>query len=162
MNYLIRSIEKNDLDQFVNLCSEHAEYEGYSYNKKNKKDALQSQIFSSNPEVQCQVVESDQKLVGYASFLPQYSTWEARYYLYMDCLYLKEKFRGIGIGRELLSIIKKHALDHNFSEIQWQTPNTNRRAIEFYKREGASYMDKVRFFYDHKTESSFHKKLLLN
>jgi L-amino acid N-acyltransferase YncA len=46
----------------------------------------------------CLVVEWNHKLAGYASYTKQFSTWDAFYYIYMDCLFLTEKSRGFGIG----------------------------------------------------------------
>ncbi len=70
---------------------------------------------------------------------------QKNYYLYLDCLYLSEKTRGKGIGAQIMNKIKVYAKSINCSEIQWQTPDFNKEAIDFYKKLGADSKTKERF-----------------
>lgn len=146
MNVIIRPIRRNELDSLIQLCKEHAEYEKSEYSLYSKKEALEAHIFGETQAIKCLVVESEQKLVGYASFMKQFSTWEAKFYVYMDCLYLNAYHRNQGIGKLLLDEIRNFAIREDCTEIQWQTPTFNARAIKFYKREGAYSKSKARFF----------------
>ena len=146
MNYEIRPVEFGDLDQLVNLCAEHATYEGCDYSKRGKKEVLQKLLLSKHSTLKCLVVASGNALIGYATFVKQISTWDATNYVYMDCLYLKDDYRGFGLGKELLVSIKTYAYNNGCCEIQWQTPIDNNRAIKFYKRQGAEMKTKSRFF----------------
>ena len=58
----------------------------------------------------------------------------------MDCLYLREEVRGMGWGTKFIDVIKKDGLS-----IQWQTPISNLRAIEFYNKIGAVSTAKERY-----------------
>ena len=78
--------------------------------------------------------------------MKQYSTWDAKEYLYMDCLFLFEEYRGLGIGEELVNTMKEFGRKEDIDLIQWQTPDFNVRAIKFYRRLGASSKSKERFF----------------
>lgn len=148
MNYQIRVVEEKDLDELVELCAAHAAYEQCDYDKEGKKEALGSSLCKVDSDLKCLVVEVEAGLVGYATFIRQYSTWDAGYYLYMDCLYLKEECRGAGIGKKLLDLIKLQAVDLECFQVQWQTPVNNEKAIKFYQREGAGTKNKVRFFFE--------------
>jgi len=148
MEYQIRIVQKKDIDQLVKLCAEHAAFEDSHYSEYGKKEMLQNLLFSNDLELKCLVVTVGENLVGYATFIRQFSTWDAKYYLYMDCLFLKEGFRRYGIGKKLLNEIKLYAIEQGYGQIQWQTPTSNKKAIEFYKREGAYSKDKVRFFFN--------------
>ncbi len=77
--------------------------------------------------------------------LKQFSTWDARYYYYMDCLYLKAKVRGQGYGKKIMDELKKIA-NKNRSHLQWQTHVFNEGAIKFYESIGALHKTKERFF----------------
>jgi GNAT superfamily N-acetyltransferase len=66
----------------------------------------------------------------------------------MDCLYLIDSCRGIGIGKLLFDRIKEESKKLDIKEIQWQTPNFNTRAIKFYDRTGAHSKSKERYFLD--------------
>ncbi|MEM0940668.1 MAG: GNAT family N-acetyltransferase [Bacteroidota bacterium] len=142
----IRPVRRNELERLIQLCKEHAEYEKSEYSPLHKKEALEEHIFGETQAIECLVVESEQKLVGYASFMKQFSTWEAKFYVYMDCLYLDANHRNQGIGKHLLDEIRNFALREDCTEIQWQTPIFNEKAIKFYEREGAYSKSKARFF----------------
>lgn len=141
---LIRCVRRRDIPQLITLCEEHATYENASYDSAGKQDMLLEHLFHLENGIQCLVMEHHEKLVGYTSFFKQFSTWDAKYYLYMDCLFIKENYRGKALGQVLMNKIKDYAISEN-CEIQWQTPITNTRAIKFYERLGASYKTKERF-----------------
>ena len=142
----IRFARKEDLNELVNLCEEHAQYEEAEYSSLNNEQLLKDSIFSEMPSLFCLVLEVDKKLIGYATYMKQFSTWDAAYYIYMDCLFLKKGWRGLGLGEKLIDQIKIEAKDLGCSLIQWQTPNFNTRAIKFYNRIGATSKTKERFF----------------
>jgi len=113
---------------------------------QNKTVQLEHQIFEVNNGLECLVVDIDNELVGYTTFMKQYSTWDASYYVYMDCLFLQQDFRGSGIGKLLMSEVRKYAEQNNCRQIQWQTPDINMGAIKFYKRlKSIEWIHKVRF-----------------
>ncbi len=144
----IRFAQEGDLAAMVQLCKAHADYEQCPYDVTGKAEALAQHIFSQQPALFCLVAEQENELIGYATYMKQYATWDAAFYIYMDCLFLTEAARGFGIGEQLVKRIQLEATKLNCSLIQWQTPNFNVRAIKFYKRIGASAKSKERFFLD--------------
>jgi GNAT superfamily N-acetyltransferase len=142
----IRFAEKRDLDELVNLCRLHAIFEESEYDTEGKKELLDKHLFSDNPSLFCLVVEKSEYLVGYATYMKQFSTWDAAHYIYMDCLFVLEESRGFGIGEKLIHKIRVEAQKADCSLIQWQTPDFNRRAMKFYERIGATGKSKERYF----------------
>ena len=142
----IRFTQKKDLPDLVNLCQLHATFEKAEYDTERKKELLEKHLFSNNPNLFCLVVEKANSLIGYATYMKQFSTWDANYYIYMDCLFMTENSRGFGIGEKLIDRIKKEAKELGCVLIQWQTPDFNKRAIKFYNRIGAKSKNKERFF----------------
>lgn len=145
MKFFIRKAIERDIDAIIDLCVEHAEYEKAVYDQTNKAEKLSKMLFKDNPHLQCKVAEVDNKIVGYATFSRECSTWNADYYVHMDCLYLKEENRGFGIGEALINEIVAYAKQINALHIEWQTPTFNYRAIKFYLRIGATAKEKQRF-----------------
>lgn len=145
MEYKIRAVQAQDLPILVELCRKHAEYEQAIYDSINKEKLLAEALFTESPKLFCQVVESNQQLVGYASYTFDYSTWDAGIFLYLDCLYLEPEYRGLGIGEEIMQKLKEIAQKNACINIQWQTPDFNTRAIRFYERVGGVGKNKVRF-----------------
>jgi GNAT superfamily N-acetyltransferase len=146
MDYLIRKCTQNDVENLVLLCKNHADYEKASYYPEGKAALLKQILFVKNPKLFCLIVELDNKIVGYATYTFDCSTWDAAPFLYMDCLYLEPECRGFNIGEVIIKQLLNIAKKHNCVNVQWQTPNFNDRAIKFYKRVGASDKEKVRFF----------------
>lgn len=143
----IRFAQKRDLEAIVSLCKAHAEYERADFVEANKVDLLSKYLFDNSDELKCLVVDKESKLVGYATYFKQFSTWDACYYIYLDCLFLQEEVRGQGIGKQIMERIKEFAKSEACSIIQWQTPIFNTKAIDFYQKIGAQSKSKERFIW---------------
>lgn len=141
----IRFAEKKDLPQIVELCKEHAEYEQAKYEQENKAELLSAFIFGQNPSLKCLVVEQGNSIIGYATFMKQFSTWDADFYIYLDCLFLKVNTRGQGLGTLLMEKIKEYTKAESCNVIQWQTPVFNQKAISFYQKIDGISKTKERF-----------------
>ncbi|MBK6266073.1 GNAT family N-acetyltransferase [Marivirga sp. S37H4] len=145
-NFTIRFVKQGDLIPLIDLCEAHAEYEKASFDKFGKAEKLGQYLFGDTPALYCLVVEKDHQLIGYATYIKQFSTWDASFYIYMDCLFMNDTSRGMGLGEKLVDKIKEEAKKLGCDLIQWQTPDFNTRAIKFYKRIGAVSKPKERFF----------------
>ncbi len=142
----IRFAKEQDVNQIVNLCEAHAIYEQCKYSKEGKEILLKKELFSDNPKLYCLVVERENKLIGYATYTQQFSTWNAEEYIYMDCLFMNESARGFGLGEKLVRKIQEEGKKLGCTLVQWQTPSFNIRAIKFYNRIGATSKEKERFY----------------
>ncbi|WP_312286554.1 GNAT family N-acetyltransferase [Chryseobacterium gleum] len=143
----IRFAEEKDLSSIIELCKAHAQYERSSFKEGNKKEQLSKHILNPDSEIKCLIAESDTEIIGYATFFRQFSTWDAGYYMYVDCLFLKENARGNGTGKQIMELIKSYSKEQGCPIIQWQTPGFNTRAIKFYTLLGAERKNKERFFW---------------
>ncbi len=143
----IRDAIPADMDEILLMCKQHAEYEGAELSFSNQtKDNLASFIFTEN-KLTCWVAENETGIIGYATCTAQYATWTASTYLYLDCLFLKQEARGLGIGSVLMKHIADHARNEGISEIQWQTPSSNHAAIAFYAKLAVNELSKSRFIW---------------
>lgn len=148
MEFKIRKCEIDDLPILVELCRKHAEFEQVNYSPIGKQELLKNVIFSSNPKLFCLVVEINKKIGGYATYTYDFSTWDAKNFMYLDCLFIEENFRGYKIGEKIFENLKQIAENENCINIQWQTPTFNERAIKFYNRIGGVGKNKIRFAID--------------
>jgi len=139
----IRDLREEELDDLIKLCKKHAKYENSELTLK--KQDLKEAIFDKNI-VKCKVAVFNNKIIAYTTYIKQFSTWDAKFYLYMDCLYVRKKFRGKGLGKTFIQELKEEAKKLNCDLIQWQTPISNKKAVTFYKKMKASSKEKIRFF----------------
>jgi GNAT superfamily N-acetyltransferase len=148
MHYTVTEPTREKIESLLDLCAAHAAFEASDYKREKKAERLAIDLFGENRKLYCLVVEADGYYIGYITWMKQYSTWDAKAYLYMDCLYLDDQYRGFGIGAELINHLKAFGRKEGIDLIQWQTPKFNVRAIKFYKRIGARNKSKERFFLD--------------
>ena len=145
---IIRNAEVKDLDGIVGLCNAHAIFEKTTYDSTNKKNLLKEHLFGENKALECIVAEQNEQIIGYVTYMKQFSTWDAEFYVYLDCLYLTEESRGKGLGYRLMNEVKQYALSENCRIVQWQTPDFNVSAVEFYNRLGGHSKPKERFTWE--------------
>ena len=150
----IRPVEEKDIPTVIQLCKAHAQFEKADYAITDKAEKLSKILFKTNSSLKCLVVELDEEIVGYATFMKQFSTWDASFYLYLDCLYFEPSARGLGLGKLVMNYIWVFAKAENCFQVQWQTPDFNENAIGFYKKLGAISKTKERFFWSVENEES--------
>jgi ribosomal protein S18 acetylase RimI-like enzyme len=144
MEYCIRLAQAKDQELLLLLMKDHARFEGHElvlskqHQQLHNLDTLPVTIF---------VVESNNKLFGYMSVIKQFSTWDMDWYLYLDCLFLSEETRGQGMGLKLMKKLKTFSQQNSINTVQWQTPNDNFSAIEFYQKFNTVNKEKRRFFW---------------
>lgn len=130
------------------MIAKHAAFEQAKFQEAGKKEKLYVALFAENNPLSCIVAEVGTDVIGYATYTFDYSTWDAGWFIYLDCLYLEENYRNYGIGKVLMDKVIEAGKDRQCVNLQWQTPVFNERAIKFYKRIGGVGKDKVRFTVD--------------
>ncbi|WP_294309641.1 GNAT family N-acetyltransferase [uncultured Sphingomonas sp.] len=139
----IRPATGADAEAMLPLIRSHAAYE-HGRTSVSAAD-LRSALDSKLAVLAAWIARQDGELIGYASATVDFSTWTGQPFLYLDCLFVQDRCRGLGVGAKLLAAVRAHAAERNLAEIQWQTPDWNEDAIRFYRREGASFLPKARF-----------------
>ncbi|NDV47300.1 GNAT family N-acetyltransferase [Paludibacter sp. 221] len=133
MKYNIRIATENDFEKLIILFEEFALFEKVPEKMLNTAERMRAEKDFFN----CFVAEnSENEIVGYAIFFFFYLSWSGKS-LYMDDLYVKEKFRGEGIGTDLINNVIFFAKENNCHKLRWQVSNWNEKAINFYKKIGA-------------------------
>jgi GNAT superfamily N-acetyltransferase len=141
----VRRISLADIDDLVDLCAEHADFERVTYDRRGKAQLLTAALIAQKPKLHAWVAESLGRITGYATATSDFATWTGRAYLHMDCLFVRAGERGNGVGVALLDALRHFAQEQGYAEIQWQTPDWNTDAVRFYRREGAHEQIKRRF-----------------
>ena len=140
----IRQLTRRDIPELIQLCREHAAFERAEWVEGDREERLATLLLDT-PSAHAFVAEGRGELAGFATANLELSTWDARQYLHLDCLYLREAYRGLGLGRGFLEEIARVAVESGAANLQWQTPAWNRDAVEFYEAMGATSKEKLRF-----------------
>jgi len=140
---LIRPATVNDVALLRTMIRELAEYERELDMVEITEAALTRDGFGANPRFRALMAEWERQPAGYALFFGYYSTWTGTG-LFLEDLFVREQFRGRGIGRALFAAVARIAVRENCYGVQWEVLDWNERAIEFYKSLGAEFRDRWR------------------
>ena len=108
-----------------------------------REEDLARDGFGEHPRFRALVGEWAGQPAGYALFFDYFSTWTGRG-LFLEDLFVREKFRGRGIGRALLAEVARIAVDEHCYGIHWEVLDWNEKAIALYKALGAEFRDQWR------------------
>lgn len=133
MTVTIREAAVKDYEVIVELFREFAHFEHLDDRMTNSVDRMKAEKEYFNCFV---AVDDGNEIVGYATYFFSYFTWTGKS-LYMDDLYVKEAWRGSGIGTMLLNKVIAFAQASGCHKLRWQVSDWNAPAIGLYKSLGA-------------------------
>lgn len=145
-NLLIRRAEKQDIPYILQMIRELAEYEKLLHEVVTTEKHLEDVIFGKEKFVEVLIAEFNNEIAGQTIFFKNFSTFVGRPGLYIEDLYVKPQYRGLGIGKALLNEVIKMAKEHNFGRVEWVVLDWNKPAIDFYKNIGAKPLDEWTIF----------------
>ncbi|HEY4083509.1 MAG TPA: GNAT family N-acetyltransferase [Burkholderiaceae bacterium] len=136
----IRPAAPQDVEAIVALIRELAEFEHLTHLLEVTPEKLGPHLFGPKPVIEGLVAELDGRVVGYALYFTNYSTFLAKPGLYLEDLYVSPAQRGLGIGRELLVSLAREANRRDYGRFEWSVLDWNADAIRFYEKMGATVM----------------------
>jgi len=133
----IRPATPADVPLILEFIRELAEYEREPQAAVATKADLLRDGFGPEPKFRVDIAAWSGEPAGFAFYFWNYSTWQGKPGLYLEDLFVRPRFRGIGIGKALLVHLARVALKNNCGRLVWQVLDWNKPAIEFYKSLGA-------------------------
>jgi GNAT superfamily N-acetyltransferase len=135
----IRPAKAGDVSVLNTLIHEFAEFERLPI--AATEAGLLRDGFSESPKFRVLMAEWDGQPAGYAFFFDYYSSFEGRPGLFLEDIYVRDQYRGKGIGRALLARVASIAKEQKCFGVRWQVLDWNTPAIDFYKGLGATFLD---------------------
>jgi GNAT superfamily N-acetyltransferase len=140
IDFQLRAAAPRDAPALVGLIGELAEFEQLSHLLRLTPETLAPHLFGERPAAEAVVAESDGRVVGFALFFTNFSTFLAQPGLYLEDLYVQPAYRGAGIGKALLSHLGALAVARGCGRFEWSVLDWNEHAIRFYQKMGATVM----------------------
>ena len=137
---LIRAGAVSDVPLLLRFSRELAEYERQPDAVVITEEILINDGFGARPKFRSLIAEWDGEATGYALFFGIYSSWKGSG-IFLEDLFVREAFRGRGIGRALLSEVARIARQEGCYGIRWEVLGWNEGAIKFYKSLGGEFFD---------------------
>jgi GNAT superfamily N-acetyltransferase len=137
----IRPATIKDAALLTTLIHELAEFDRLGHEAGVTEEDITRDGFGPHPKFRAVVAESDGQVSGYAVFFEFYSTFQGRAGLFLDDIFVREKFRKQGIGKALVAHVAGIAWKEGYFSMRWEVLDWNTPAIEFYRKLGAVFLD---------------------
>ncbi len=134
----IRHIEQSELSQLLSLLQAKAEFDGCPEALLATTETLRDALFSTKPLAHALVAEINGQLVGMATYYTIFSSFIAKPGLWLDDLYVYEKYRGQNIGFALMQQLCKIAEHGGCGRVDWHVSKFNEHGKNFYRKIGAT------------------------
>jgi GNAT superfamily N-acetyltransferase len=103
-------------------------------------EALGRDLFGPAPKAEALLAELSGEAVGFALFFCSYSTFLTRPGIYLEDVFVREAYRGKGVGRALVQAVARAADEREAGRLEWAVLDWNERAIGFYEHVGATLL----------------------
>jgi len=142
--FAIRPAVREDVASIVRLIHGLAEFEKLTHLVQVTPESLAPHLFGDRPVAEALVAERAGRVVAFALFFTNFSTFLARPGLYLEDLFVEPEARGQGIGQALLEHLARLAASRGCGRFEWSVLDWNEGAIRFYQRMGATVMPEWR------------------
>ena len=140
----LRPAAPADLPAIVALIRELAVYERLEHLVVVTPESLHPQLFGPKPAAEAVVAEvvadGVPRVVGFALFFTNFSTFLGLPGLYLEDLYVQPAYRNLGLGKRLLEHLGALAVERGCGRFEWTVLDWNESAIRFYEYMGAKVL----------------------
>jgi GNAT superfamily N-acetyltransferase len=137
----IRIATEDDVPLILSLVKELAEYERLSHQVVATEEVLRDSLFGERRVAEVLIGHRGGEPAGFALFFHNFSTFLGRPGIYLEDLYVRPRYRGMGFGKALLARLAKLAKERGCGRLEWWVLDWNEPAIRFYKALGAVPME---------------------
>ncbi len=136
----IGSATEDQLPLVLEFIRGLAEYEKLAHEVVATEASLRASLFGARPDAEVVIAYVDDQPAGFALFFHNYSTFLGQRGLYLEDLFVRPAFRGLGVGRRLLQHLARLAVERGCGRFEWWVLDWNEPAIRFYESLGAKPM----------------------
>ncbi len=137
----LRPAAAADTPHILAFIRELAEYEKLAHEAVADAASLAVHLFGEHPAAEVVIAEVDGHPAGFALFFHNFSTFKGQRGLYLEDLFVRPQYRGLGLGRRLMVHLARLAIQRDCGRFEWSVLDWNSPAIGFYRELGATPMD---------------------
>ncbi len=134
MNPTIRPITKTDKQAVLSMMEVF--YNSPAVFTNGSKEIFEADIdacISDNPFLEGFVIENEGEILGYTMIAKSFSTEFGKQCIWIEDLYIKKDFRGLGLGNKVLKFITEKYTNCIF---RLEVEEENEGAVRLYKSHG--------------------------
>ena len=144
-DFSLRLATAKDTALILEFIKELADYEKMSDQVIATEELLHDTLFEQK-KAEVLIGESQGNPVAFALFFHNFSTFLGRPGIYLEDLYVKKEYRGMGFGKKILKALAELAKERGCGRLEWSCLNWNTPSIGFYKKLGSIPMDEWTVF----------------
>lgn len=135
----IRKITENDRKIYTQMAAEFYGSDAVSHSIPHEyfETAFNAAI-EGNPCIDLYILEYEGEAAGYSSVANTFTTEGGGKTVWLDELYIREEYRGKGLGSELIDFLKS---DSTIKRIRLEITPENEKAKRLYKSKGFEECD---------------------
>ena len=138
-------VAEKDAGTLYSLIIEMATYEKDLDEVKTSEEKIKNTICNQSC-AEAFLGYCDGTAVCYMIYFYTYSSYLGKQSVYIEDIYIKPEYRKFGIGKKILSLAAKIAVEKNCERLDWTCLDWNKNAIEFYKHMGANHLENRYYF----------------
>lgn len=139
-DFTLRLAIAEDAPLILEFIRELAHYEKMSDQVVATEELLLDTLFTQK-RAEVLIGEYQGNPVAFALFFHNFSTFIGKPGIYLEDLYVKENYRGMGFGKKILTALAQLAKERDCGRLEWACLNWNTPSIGFYKSLGSTPMN---------------------
>lgn len=144
--FRVRAAERKDASLILAFIRELADYEKLGDCVSATEEKLVASLFADEAYAEVLIAEAvtddgSLEAAGFALYFHNYSTFLGRPGIFLEDLFVRPRFRGLGIGIGLLRELAKKTIERNCGRLDWMVLDWNEPAIGFFHSIGARRVD---------------------
>jgi GNAT superfamily N-acetyltransferase len=137
---VIRLARPGDEAAIVAMIRELAEFEQAADQCTVTESQIATALFVENPVGFCHLAEVEGEAAAVALWFRNFSTWDGVAGIYLEDLFVRDKFRRRGLARTLLATLARECVDNGYTRLTWAVLDWNVNAIALYDSVGGKPM----------------------
>ena len=133
----IEEAREKDVPLILQFIRQLAEYEKELARVTATEEILRTTLFGPKPYAEAVIVYVGDEPAAFAIYFFSYSSFTGLPNLYLEDIFVRPNFRGLGVGKELLAFLARRAGERGCGRMEWAVLNWNESAIGFYEKLGA-------------------------
>ena len=136
-NFLVRRAAYSDLEQLVSFAIDEAsEAEKTARSPELIREGVRIGLEDDSVAMYWVLEKEDSEIIGNVSAVKEWSNWNAGYYWWIQSMFLRPEYRGIGLMDKLIEAVREAAKKEDAVDIRLYVHNKNERAVKAYRKSG--------------------------
>lgn len=135
MNIEIKKCGKDEIGELFEMTRELIEFHDMTDIFTLTKERLEELVTSG--AVQSYIAYVDGEAAANINFFYKYTTFSGRKLIYLEDLYTRDKYRGLGLGKKMFELLKQIGRENDCERIEWKCADFNEGGKRFYDKIGA-------------------------